>query len=237
MIDRRRRVQNRILRSLPPTEYRRLTARARTVRLSGSRVLADFDRPSLYVYFPVTGMCGITLSCRSGARLQVASVGCEGVTSIYRNYLKTPDAQLHVELQPATAVQVSVEDFDREMDARLTLQSVVRKFYSAFHAEMMLSVACNRVHSLRQRYCRHLLSLTDRLASNELRITHMSIAALLGATRPSVTLASVELKRLGAISYRRNTLKILDRTTLEARACECYWTARGLLEDLLPPRI
>lgn len=199
-------------------------------------MLHDFDRPGSHVYFPMTGVCGVTLSCRSGARLQVGSIGCEGVTSIYRTSLRTPDAQLHVELQPAAAIQVPVEDFEREMDRRSMLHALVRKFYRAFHAELMLSVACNRVHSLRQRYCRHLLSLTDRLASNELRITHLSLAAMLGTTRPSVTLASVELKRLGAISYSRNVLKILDRRTLESRACECYRTARVLLEDLLPPR-
>jgi hypothetical protein len=45
---------------------------------------------------------------------------------------------------------------------------------------------------------------------------------MLGTGRPSVSLAAGALESAGLIENLRGTVKILDRKSLEATACECY---------------
>ena len=45
---------------------------------------------------------------------------------------------------------------------------------------------------------------------------------MLGAYRPSVTVALRALDARGLISVRRNRIVILDRPGLTATSCECY---------------
>jgi hypothetical protein len=45
---------------------------------------------------------------------------------------------------------------------------------------------------------------------------------MLGTGRPSVTLAAGVLENAGLIENLRGTVKILNRKSLEAAACECY---------------
>lgn len=234
-MERRRRVQNRLLRALPSAEYRRLTVRSRPMKLRAGDVLHEQARPSTYVYFPMSGVCGVVVADPAGERINIATVGCEGVTSVYATFAAHQETELSVQLQPATMLQIPIADFEAEMDRHATLRSVVREFYRCFAGELMQSVACNRLHSARQRYCRRLLGLADRMGSDTLKLTHTEMATMLGSTRPSVTMIALDLKQTGSISYRRNSVTILDRPRLEAFACDCYRVMRSRIAPLLPP--
>jgi Mn-dependent DtxR family transcriptional regulator len=78
-----------------------------------------------------------------------------------------------------------------------------------------------------------LLSL-DRLASSELTMTQELIANMLGVRREGVTEAARKLQAAGLISYRRGRITVLDRSRLEARACECYQVVKSEFDRLLP---
>ena len=53
-------------------------------------------------------------------------------------------------------------------------------------------------------------------------MTHDFLAQMLGTGRPSVSLAAGMLENAGLIENLRGTVKILNRKSLEAVACECY---------------
>jgi DNA-binding transcriptional MocR family regulator len=74
--------------------------------------------------------------------------------------------------------------------------------------------------------CRWLLLAQDRLPTNQLAITQEFLSHLLGVRREGVTQAAGRLQRAGLIRHKRGQVTILDRTGLEAGACECYDTAR-----------
>jgi CRP-like cAMP-binding protein len=205
------------------------------MKLRAGDVLHEQDRPAAYVYFPMTGICGLVVADQTGERIDVATIGCEGVTSVYAAFAANQETELAVQLQPATVLQIPVADFEAEMDRHATLRSLVREFYRCFTGDLMQSVACNRLHSARQRYCRRLLALSDRLGSETLKLTHTEMATMLGSTRPSVTMIALELKETGSISYRRNSVTIVDRQQLESFACECYHSLRSRIAPLLPP--
>jgi hypothetical protein len=49
---------------------------------------------------------------------------------------------------------------------------------------------------------------------------------MLGVRRPSVTVAAGLLQKAGLIRYQRGRIRIVDRASLENKACECYETVR-----------
>jgi Mn-dependent DtxR family transcriptional regulator len=53
-------------------------------------------------------------------------------------------------------------------------------------------------------------------------MTQELVAGMLGVRREGVTEAAGNLQRAGFIRYRRGHIAVVDRTGLEARACECY---------------
>jgi CRP-like cAMP-binding protein len=93
----------------------------------------------------------------------------------------------------------------------------------------MQSVACNARHSVDARCCRWLLHAHDRLATNDLALTHDLLSTMLGVRRPTVTLVINDLADAGIVSTSRGLVRIVDRAQLEARACECYRTVSKLV--------
>ena len=63
------------------------------------------------------------------------------------------------------------------------------------------------------------------------------IANMLGVRREGVTEAALKLQAAGCIRYARGHIKVLDRSALEERTCECYAVVRKEYERLLPARV
>jgi CRP-like cAMP-binding protein len=70
--------------------------------------------------------------------------------------------------------------------------------------------------------CRWLLQCADRTGSEQLLLTQEFLAEMLGVRRTTVTLLAQELQKRGIVRYSRGRIAILDRSSLEALACECY---------------
>ena len=59
-------------------------------------------------------------------------------------------------------------------------------------------------------------------------MTQELVASMLGVRREGITEAAGKLQRAGFIRYRRGHIAVLDRSGLEARACECYAVVKGI---------
>ena len=57
---------------------------------------------------------------------------------------------------------------------------------------------------------------------------------MLGVRREGVNQAASKLQQLGAISYSRGLIKVLDRAKLERLSCECYGVVKKETDILLP---
>ncbi len=62
----------------------------------------------------------------------------------------------------------------------------------------------------------------DQVDGSELFLTQEFLAMMLGVYRPNVTVIAGALQRAGFINYRSGCVTIVDRSGLEAAACECY---------------
>jgi CRP-like cAMP-binding protein len=107
-------------------------------------------------------------------------------------------------------------------------------YVQAFLEQVLVSVACNGAHSLKERLARWLLMMRDRSDDDALQITQNLLAEMLGVQRPTVTNAAGELVRAGLIARGRQQLTILNRQGLVEASCECYQLVRPRVAFHLP---
>jgi CRP-like cAMP-binding protein len=107
-------------------------------------------------------------------------------------------------------------------------------YTQAFVTQISQTAVCNRFHSVDQQLCRWLLMNRDRLASDEIHLTHELIANMLGVRREGITQAAGKLQAKGLIKYSRGKIHILDREGIEKEVCECYAVVKKEYARLLP---
>jgi len=118
----------------------------------------------------------------------------------------------------------------------LRKSSVVASLTSA----AMQTAACNGLHSISERLARWLLMTGDRVGP-DFRLTHETIAQILGSRRATVTIQAELFQRLELLTYRYGRIHIANRDRLTQLACECYElqkaAIRQLLNFLTPPEL
>jgi CRP-like cAMP-binding protein len=120
------------------------------------------------------------------------------------------------------------------MGSMPTFRGLMFTYVHAFLEQVMVSVACNGAHSLKQRLARWLLMMRDRDDDDVLSITQSLLAEMLGVQRPTITNAAQELERAGFIARGRQQVTILDRKGLMNASCECYQLVRTRMAFHLP---
>ena len=225
---------NRLLGSLPPDDYERVSSELTWRPLKVRQVLHKHGEPVAEVYFPGRSVCSITNVMEDGVAVEVATVGREGLIGIAAVFV-APIAlgEVSVQIPAEPAAVMSLDAFRREMDRRGAFLDRVTRYAQAFVNMLMQSVACNGLHSAEQRCCRWLLATHDRIGQDEFPLTHEFLASMLGVRRPTVTLVMAELARTGIVSHVRGHVRIVDRKGLEAVSCECYRTVRTVFDRLL----
>src|SRR5580704_194219 len=157
--------------------------------------------------------------------------GCSGVQAILG--AKRSSVQLLVQI-PGSAAKMSRAAFMRTMQSMPSFRSLMDAYVQAFLEQVMVSVACNGAHSLKQRLARWLLMMRDRSDGDVLPITQDLLAEMLGVQRPSISNAAQELERAGLIERGRRQVTIRDRQGLTKASCECYQLVRSRLAFYLP---
>jgi CRP-like cAMP-binding protein len=214
--------QNHLLAALPATEYERLVPHLELVALPLGQTLHEPGAHVRHVHFPTTAIVSLLYVMESGASAEIAGVGNEGMLgiSLFMGGGTTPSSAVvqtagHGYRLPGKVLR---EEFDRDG----LMQRLLLRYTQALLTQMCQTSACNRHHSIEQQLCRWLLLTLDRLSSNELVMTQELVASALGVRRESITEAAGNLQRSGVIRYRRGHIAVLERSGLEAGACECY---------------
>jgi CRP-like cAMP-binding protein len=90
------------------------------------------------------------------------------------------------------------------------------------------------LHTLDQRLARWLLMSHDRNANDGFPLTQEFLSRMLGVRRAGVSVSANSLKQNGLIDYHRGHIEVVDRSGLEAAACECYQIVNEEYEQTLP---
>ena len=131
-------------------------------------------------------------------------------------------------------IGASLEKYSKQVRRVSTGQQALFAYVDAFLEQVLVSVACNGAHNLKQRLARWLLMMRDRGDDDVLQITQNLLAEMLGVQRPTITKAAHELERAGLIARGRRQVTIIDRQGLMAASCECYRLVRMRVAVHLP---
>ncbi len=175
-----------------------------------------------FVDFPIDAVLSVVATLENGDDVEVGTVGNESFVE--------SDAALDSKFAQRTSFcqvrgsvrRMSLGRFEARMAASTSFASSIRRNVRAtlFSAEQF--AACNVKHSIQQRCARWFSMTHDRVGGAGFVLTHEFLAIMLGVRRASVSEAAEALQTLGAISYQRGAVAVLDRALLNAAACECY---------------
>ena len=226
--------QNDLLAALPAAEYERLLSDLELAPLPLGMVVYESGARLDYVYFPVDCIVSLLYVMKDGASAEIAVVGREGLVGValFMGGESTPSRA--VVQSAGTAYRLPSKILKREFEQSHPLQHLLLRYTQALITQMAQTAVCNRHHSVEQQLSRWLLLSLDRLNSNELNMTQELIANMLGVRREGVTEAAGNLQTAGLINYHRGHIKVLDRSKLEGRVCECYAVVKKEEDRLLP---
>jgi CRP-like cAMP-binding protein len=226
--------RNRLLLALPSADLERLMPELEHIRCARGEVLMDADSPLDHVFFPDSGVISVVAVYADGSIIEMATIGREGCTGFQAVFgAKSSSVRLLVQI-PGTAAKMSRAAFMRAMRSTPSFRTLMYAYVHAFLEQVLVSVACNGAHSLKQRLARWLLMMRDRSDEDALPITHSLLAEMLGVQRPTITNAARELERAGLIERGRRQVTILDRQGLIEESCECYQLVRTRTAFHLP---
>ncbi|MEH2376668.1 Crp/Fnr family transcriptional regulator [Nostoc sp.] len=224
---------NKLLAALPVKDYERLVPHLKLVTLSVQQILYEAAEPITQVYFPDKSMVSIVTTMEDGSTAEVGIVSNEGMVGIPVILGdKTTTTTAFVQISGA-GMQIDADIIQAEFNRGGAIQTLLLCYVQAVYTELAQGVACNRLHTLEERLARWLLTVSDRLESEDFPLTQEFIAQMLGVRRSGVTVAASTLSRAGMISYKRGHISILNREDLEATSCECYRVIQNELARLL----
>jgi CRP-like cAMP-binding protein len=226
--------RNRLLLALPSGNLKRIRPELEQIRCRSEQVLIDADSSLDHIYFPDSGVVSIVAVYANGSIIEMATIGREGCTGFQAVFgAKKSSVRLFVQI-PGSAAKMSRAAFTRAMKTMPSFRGLMLDYVQAFLEQVMVSVACNGAHALKQRLARWLLMMRDRGDDDTLLITQSLLAEMLGVQRPAITKAAEELERAGLIERGREQIILLDRQGLIKVSCECYELVRERVSFHLP---
>ncbi len=226
---------NRILDSIPDSEFAALAAWLRPSTLKSGEILYQPHERTARIYFPTGCVLSVITIMQDGGAVEIGTVGREGMSGAHIILGAQHMPSQMVCQVPGDTLSMSIEEFERALETGPSLRSFARRYTRALYNFMGQSVACNRLHELEERCARWLALTHDRVDSDEFSLTQEFLAIMLGVHRPSVSIAAGALQQAGFIRYSRGRVVVTDRVGLEDVACECYRFGANEFEKALSP--
>lgn len=190
--------------------------------------MSERDNPISYVYFPCDGVFSVLTFMQNGTAVEVATVGNEGfcgVELLIGSELATGTTICKV---AGESLRMRASAFREAIEGDTPLRRVTQQFFRTYLGQVSQSVACNRLHSIEERFSRLVLMTHDRVEGDRFQLTQEFLADMLGVHRPSVSLVAGAFQQAGLIKYSRGALTILNRDGIEDICCECYAAVKGM---------
>ncbi|PVE21448.1 Crp/Fnr family transcriptional regulator [Microvirga sp. KLBC 81] len=224
--------ENWLLSALEPDDFALVEPHLEGVELASGQVLYETGATIDRAYFPHDAMVSLVTIMKDGGTVEMAVFGREGVVG-FASALTTRVALGRYLVQlPGAASRAPIEKLVEVFDSRPSLRFLFFRYIEGLLAQTFQITACNAVHGVEARCCRWLLTAHDRVARDELPLTHEFLAEMLGVQRPTVSIILRTLQTAGLITQRRGIIVIADREGLEEAACECYGNIRERFSEL-----
>ncbi len=223
--------RNRLLAALPPHIGQRIRPLLRPVAFRRGDVLEHVGAPTEHLYFPDRGLISLLKVLNDGQISEVGVVGTEGMVGLSA-LLGIPETPFETVVQlDGEGHRLSIAALQAEMADPQLKQLVLRYANYRINRYAQL-IACNRLHNLRQRCCRWLLTAADNAKAPTICVTHEFLALMVGTYRPALSATLATLQRDGLIKTQRSSIVIENRAGLVEACCECYETLQEELERI-----
>lgn len=227
-------VVNRLIQSMPGEARARLLAQCTPEQLAFGDVLCEPGKPATHVHFPLTGFISLVATVSGHRPIEMGMIGNEGMLGAPLA-LGIDDAPLQAVVQGAgSALRMTVPRFRKQLRQSPDLQRTLDRYLYVLIEQLSQTAACNAFHEVQARLARWLLMTHDRAHGEQLHLTHLFLAGMLGVRRSAVTIAAGELQRRQLIHYTRGQITVRSRRGLEQAACECYADAVDAYDRRLP---
>ena len=233
MIDLHDPQQNKLLMTLPITDYERIFMHLEPVQLIPGEILFHSGEKLEYVYFPMDCFISLLYDTENGGTTEIAAIGNDGVVGV-AIFMSGAAMPYRAMVQSAGhAYRMPQNLFMQEFSRYGSFSHKLLNYTQVLITQAAQMAVCNRFHNVDQQLCRFLLLSFGWLPTNELAITQELISNMLGVRREGITEAAGKLQHAGLIHYRRGHITVLNREGLEARSCECYQVVKSEFERLL----
>lgn len=215
-------IANKLLAALPEKDYQELQRDLEETPLVLEQFLYKANVAISDVYFPNSGVVSLLAGVDERSTLEVGLVGNEGMLGL--SVFMGVNASLnHAVVQGSgVALKMKATAFRRACNKGGVLPQLLTRYAHSMLTQIAQCAVCNQFHSMDSRLSRWLLMTQDRMGSEEFQLTQEFLSNMLGVRREGVNRAAGDLQKRGLISYRRGTLRVLDRPGLEAISCQCY---------------
>jgi CRP-like cAMP-binding protein len=224
---------NRLLGALPQAALERVIPDLDLRPLKMRQVLQPQGQRLDQVVFPLLGVASMVSMGSSGAAIEVATIGCEGMIGmpLFLGGEKTA-VEIFVQV-PGKGLHLPALAFREHLEREPSLMRVLLLYTQALLTQVAQCSACNSYHPVEARCARWLLQTRDRVDDNEFPLTHEFLGLMLGVRRASVTETLQSLQERNLIRYKRGVITVLNRKGLETAACECYKLVNDEFDRLL----
>jgi CRP-like cAMP-binding protein len=225
-------IRNTMLLEIPEDEFSAVRALLEPQEMPRYRLIYDQGERIQHAYFPNGGMISLVVVAEDGRSVEVGITGNEGVVGVPLAFGFEFAPTRAISQLPGGGLSIA-SDALRDVFPRCpTLRQMIERYVLMQQLQVSQLAACNRLHDMEQRLARWLLMCQDKINSEMLPLTHEFLAQMLGAGRPTVTIAAGVLERAGLIENSRGRVKIVNRKRLEEAACECYGVIQNLTGNL-----
>jgi hypothetical protein len=227
--------RNKLIATLPSDEYREVRPQLRSVPLVSQQVLHKRGEAVRAVYFPGGGVCSMLPSPEEGQPSEIAAIGNEGVVgaSVFFGE-RVAAGDTVVSVGGAEGYVMDVSTFNETMGQRRGFHNLVVRYSQAMIGQAIQLTACSRLHRTDARACRWFLTAYDRVGRDEFPLSCRLLPRVLGVPPATAARIVTGLARARLIECRGGQVRIVNRTAMQGRACECYSLISGIFGRLLP---
>jgi CRP-like cAMP-binding protein len=223
---------NRVLAGLPFDTWQRISPHLQRCLIFSGQILHETDEPAARFYFPNSGL--ISIVQKTGAsQLEVAMAGRETFIGALNLLQSDGVSPLRAVAQtPGTAFWLPQSVMREEWERDSRMRQLVLTHANWLMRQTAQSALCCCAHNVEERLSRWLLSARDRLDSEEICVTHQSIAQMLGVRRSGVTMTLRAFQQKELLRTARGRILLENRDGLERLACSCRANLQPILQEL-----
>jgi CRP-like cAMP-binding protein len=184
-------------------------------------------------YFPTSGTLSLLAEPDEESIVEAGTIGREGAADVFAALGALRSVHRMIGQVPGEVIVVDAKLLRTHALEPGLPQTLLFSYIQALFAQAAISVACIGKHPVNARAARWLLQTHDRTNADTFELKQEFLAFMLGAARPTVSLAAETLKAAGLIDYTRGIVTVIDREGLESVACSCYEQIRKQYSTLV----